>query len=48
MDRHKRADENMKRAWLQLIQKYEALEDQGDVLDLNTGEIVEDNGHVRS
>ncbi|SCU81268.1 LAME_0B06282g1_1 [Lachancea meyersii CBS 8951] len=48
LERHKRADENMRRAWSHLIQKYEALQDQGDVVDLTTGEIIEDNGHVRS
>ncbi|SCU92018.1 LADA_0F13696g1_1 [Lachancea dasiensis] len=47
MERHKRADENMKRAWNQLIQKYESIEDQGDLLDLKSGEILEDNGHIR-
>ncbi|CEP62545.1 Scm3p LALA0_S05e08020g [Lachancea lanzarotensis] len=47
LERHKRADENMKRAWLHLIEKYESIEDQGDVVDLTTGEIIEDNGHVR-
>ncbi|SCU99211.1 LAFA_0G22672g1_1 [Lachancea sp. 'fantastica'] len=47
LERHKRADENMKRAWLNLIEKYESIEDQGDVVDLTTGEIIEDNGHVR-
>lgn len=47
MSRHKQADENMKRVWAHLIEKYGSLEDQGDVLDLATGEIIEDNGHVR-
>ncbi|SCU92766.1 LANO_0E02036g1_1 [Lachancea nothofagi CBS 11611] len=47
LERHKRADENMKRAWSRLIQKYESIGDEGDVLDLNTGEIIEDNGHIR-
>ncbi|CUS23090.1 LAQU0S08e01904g1_1 [Lachancea quebecensis] len=47
MSRHKQADENMKRVWAHLIEKYGSLEDQGDVLNLATGEIIEDNGHVR-
>lgn len=47
MERHKLADENMKRVWTSIIQKYETIEDQGDVLDLQTGEVVEDNGHIR-
>ncbi|CDO95569.1 unnamed protein product [Kluyveromyces dobzhanskii CBS 2104] len=48
MERHKKADENMKEVWSQIIQKYENIEDQGDVVDLQTGEIIEDNGHLRS
>lgn len=48
LERHKRADENMKQVWNQIIKKYENMQDQGDVLDLRTGEIVEDNGHLRS
>ncbi|AET41359.1 Scm3p Ecym_8063 [Eremothecium cymbalariae DBVPG len=48
MERHRRADENMKQAWADIIEKYESVEDQGDVVDLQTGEIVEDNGHIRS
>ncbi|AGO11856.1 AaceriADR088Cp [[Ashbya] aceris (nom. inval.)] len=47
MERHRRADENMKQAWTRIIEKYSALDDQGDVVDLHTGEIVEDNGHIR-
>ncbi|SCU92695.1 LAMI_0E11628g1_1 [Lachancea mirantina] len=47
MKRHKRADENMKEVWARLIEKYESMQDEGDVIDLNSGEIVEDNGHVR-
>ncbi|CAI4037767.1 hypothetical protein SMKI_04G1000 [Saccharomyces mikatae IFO 1815] len=47
MERHKRADENMKKVWSNIISKYESIEDQGDVVDLKTGEIVEDNGHIK-
>ncbi|CAI1894210.1 hypothetical protein SEUBUCD646_0D01080 [Saccharomyces eubayanus] len=47
MQRHKRADENMKEVWSNIINKYESLEDQGDLVDLKTGEIVEDNGHIK-
>lgn len=47
MERHKRADENMRQVWTNIIRKYESIEDQGDVLDLHTGEVVEDNGHIR-
>ncbi|AMD20077.1 HCL074Cp [Eremothecium sinecaudum] len=48
LERHRRADENMRQAWAEIIKKYEGLEDQGDVVDLTTGEIVEDNGHIRN
>lgn len=48
MQRHKKADENMKNVWSNIIQKYEQMDDsKGDLIDLNTGEIIEDNGHVR-
>lgn len=47
MERHKLADENMRRVWTSIINKYESIEDQGDVLDLQTGEVVVDNGHIR-
>lgn len=47
MERHKLADENMKRVWTSIIDKYESVEDQGDVVDLRTGEVVEDHGHLR-
>lgn len=47
MKLHKRADENMKQVWTDIIAKYEAVENQGDVIDLQTGELVEDNGHIR-
>ena len=47
--RHKQADENMKRAWENIIQKYESINDdvEGDLVDLKTGRIVKDNGHLR-
>lgn len=47
MERHRQADENMKQVWTSIISKYESIEDQGDVLDLHTGEVIEDNGHIR-
>lgn len=47
IERHRKADENMKQVWSKIIQKYENVEDQGDLIDLRTGEIVEDNGHLR-
>ncbi|EDO15907.1 hypothetical protein Kpol_1019p28 [Vanderwaltozyma polyspora DSM 70294] len=46
--KHKRADENMKSTWQNIISKYEKFEGPSDVIDLNTGEIVEDNGHIRN
>ncbi|CCH61758.1 hypothetical protein TBLA_0F02160 [Henningerozyma blattae CBS 6284] len=48
MERHKLADKNMKDTWLKIIDKYENLTDQGDLIDLKTGEIVENNGHVQN
>lgn len=47
MKLHKKADENMKRVWSEIISKYETMEDQGDVIDMQTGELIEDNGHIR-
>lgn len=47
MSRHKRADQTMKDVWTKIIDKYETVQDQGDILDLQTGEIVEDHGHLR-
>lgn len=47
MERHKKADESMKNVWSSIIAKYESMEDQGDIVDLRTGEILEDNGHLR-
>lgn len=47
MELHKRADENMKRAWSEIITKYETVENQGDIIDMQTGELIEDNGHLR-
>lgn len=48
MERHRKADENMKRVWSEIIAKYENIEDQGDTIDLRTGEIIQDNGHLRN
>ncbi|KAL3232896.1 Protein SCM3 [Nakaseomyces bracarensis] len=48
MEKHKLADEKMKQVWTNIIEKYENVEDQGDVVNLHTGEIVTDNGHVRN
>lgn len=48
MQRHKKADENMKNVWTNIIAKYEAMDDsKGDLIDLTNSEIIEDNGHVR-
>ncbi|CCD22372.1 Scm3p NDAI_0A02140 [Naumovozyma dairenensis CBS 421] len=47
MERHKKADETMKEVWTNIINKYESVETQGDLIDLKTGEIIEDNGHIR-
>lgn len=46
MARHKKADETMMDVWMDIIHRYENVADQGDVLDLQTGQIVEDNGHI--
>lgn len=37
-------------AWSNIIDKYSSysLEDQGDIVDIATGKVVEDNGHVRA
>lgn len=48
MERHKLADENMRKVWSNIISKYESIEEQGDLVDLKTGEIVEDNGHIKT
>lgn len=47
MARHKRADQTMKDVWTKIIDKYGTVQDQGDILDLQTGEIIEDHGHLR-
>lgn len=47
MERHKKADITMKTVWTNIIEKYEAVENQGDLIDLRTGSIIEDNGHIR-
>ncbi|CCF56405.1 hypothetical protein KAFR_0B01070 [Kazachstania africana CBS 2517] len=48
MAKHKKADETMKTVWNNIIDKYENLDDQGDLIDLQKGEILEDNGHIRN
>ena len=47
MARHKKADETMREVWNKIIEKYENVVDQGDVLNLQTGEIIEDHGHLK-
>ncbi|KAK5961155.1 Scm3p PWA37_001685 [Arxiozyma heterogenica] len=47
MVRHKKADETMRDVWNKIIEKYENVVDQGDVLNLQTGEIIEDHGHLK-
>ena len=48
MQRHKLADESMKNVWANIIAKYESIDDStGDMVDLTTGDIIEDNGHLR-
>lgn len=46
MERHKKADLHMRNVWNNIIKKYESVTDQGDVVDLHTGVIVEDHGHL--
>ncbi|KAL6940457.1 hypothetical protein ACO0QE_004358 [Hanseniaspora vineae] len=55
MEKHKQADTNMKEAWMNIIDKYSINEEEedyngikSDVIDIRTGQIVEDNGHLRS
>ncbi|KAH3663777.1 hypothetical protein OGAPHI_005180 [Ogataea philodendri] len=40
----------VKHVWHSIIQKYSSLgeDEQGDVLDMRTGDIVQDSGHIRS
>ncbi|CCC67947.1 hypothetical protein NCAS_0A13890 [Naumovozyma castellii] len=47
MERHKKADETMKEVWTNIINKYESMKNQGDLINLQTGEIIEDNGHIK-
>lgn len=43
-----RARSKLKAAWEDLIERYgRNLDDESDVIDLVTGEIIEDNGHLR-
>lgn len=55
MEKHKQADANMKETWMNIINKYSFNEEdeeyggvKSDVIDIRTGQIVEDNGHLRS
>ncbi|TID14783.1 hypothetical protein CANINC_004454 [Pichia inconspicua] len=48
-----RRDDALKRvrsAWQDIIKRYSSvkMQDEGDIVDLQTGEIVNDNGHLRS
>lgn len=45
--RHKKADAKMKQVWTDIIDKYEHLDDEGDEIDLQTMEIVKNNGHIQ-
>ncbi|VEU24078.1 DEKNAAC105165 [Brettanomyces naardenensis] len=50
IDERLRSLRRVKKQWKGIIDKYSALGDdeQGDVLDLRTGRVVEDRGHLRS
>lgn len=49
-DKHLESLDKIKKVWKAIIDKYSNLPegDQGDVLDLRSGEIIEDSGHLRS
>lgn len=50
-ERHNKADKNLAKSWKSIISKYENLakdETLSDVVDLKTGRIVIDNGHLKS
>ena len=50
-EKHKRADQNLFTSWRSIIDKYEKLGDVdngSDIIDLHTGRIIEDNGHIKS
>ncbi|XBW37444.1 hypothetical protein QEN19_003025 [Hanseniaspora menglaensis] len=50
-DKHKRADSNLINSWNSIIAKYEKMGDidnGSDIIDLTTGKIIEDNGHIQS
>lgn len=48
--RRKQSLNKVKKAWSSIIEKYSSLSEnqQGDVIDILTGEIVTDTGHLRS
>ncbi|OXB44079.1 hypothetical protein B1J92_I03850g [Nakaseomyces glabratus] len=48
MEKHKLADQRMKTVWSNIIDKYSNVVDEGDVIDLQSGEIITDNGHIRN
>ena len=49
-DQHLESLEKIRKVWKAIIDKYSNLPEgeQGDVLDLRSGEIIEDSGHLRS
>lgn len=49
-ERHNKADKNLANSWKNIISKYENLakdESLSDVVDLKTGRIIVDNGHLK-
>lgn len=50
-EKHKQADRNLITSWQSIISKYEQLGDTdngSDIIDLRTGKIIEDNGHIKA
>lgn len=50
-EKHKQADRNLITSWQSIISKYEQLGDKdngSDIIDLRTGKIIEDNGHIKA
>lgn len=50
-ERHNKADKNLANSWKTIISKYENLakdDSLSDVVDLKTGRIIVDNGHLKS
>ena len=50
IERHNKADKNLANSWKNIISKYENLgkdESLSDVVDLTTGRIISDNGHLK-